>query len=199
LLRLITGAEAPDAGAVTRTSGVTMALVGQRDDLADDRTVGSELVGDRPRHQWAGDARFRSVLDGLLGGVSFTRLSDGMQTRVGALSGGERRRLMLARALLDDPELLALDEPTNHLDIDGIAWLAGHLHARRGTLLVITHDRWFLDAVCDRTWEVVDRGVERHEGGYAAYVLARAERERIAAGRRRGPRSRSSGSRPPTR
>jgi len=181
LLRLITGAEAPDAGAVTRTSGVTMALVGQRDDLADDRTVGSELVGDRPRHQWAGDARFRSVLDGLLGGVSFTRLSDGMQTRVGALSGGERRRLMLARALLDDPELLALDEPTNHLDIDGIAWLAGHLHARRGTLLVITHDRWFLDAVCDRTWEVVDRGVERHEGGYAAYVLARAERERIAA------------------
>ena len=181
MLRLITGAEAPDAGAVTRTSGVTMALVGQRDDLADDRTVGSELVGDRPRHQWAGDARFRSVLDGLLGGVSFTRLSDGMQTRVGALSGGERRRLMLARALLDDPELLALDEPTNHLDIDGIAWLAGHLHARRGTLLVITHDRWFLDAVCDRTWEVVDRGVERHEGGYAAYVLARAERERIAA------------------
>jgi ABC transport system ATP-binding/permease protein len=183
LLRMIAGAEPPDAGAVTHTSGVTIALVGQRDDLAADRTVGSELVGDRARHEWAGDARFRSVLDGLLGGVSFTRFADGMQTAVGALSGGERRRLMLARALLDDPELLALDEPTNHLDIDGIAWLADHLRARRGTLLVITHDRWFLDAVCDRTWEVVDGGVERHEGGYAAYVLARAERERVAATR----------------
>jgi ABC transport system ATP-binding/permease protein len=180
LLRMIVGVESPDTGAVTRTSGVTMALVGQRDDLAADRTVGSELVGDRPQHEWAGEARFRSVLDGLLGGVSFERFTDGIQTRVESLSGGERRRLMLARSLLDDPQLLALDEPTNHLDIDGITWLAEHLRARRGTLLVITHDRWFLDAVCDRTWEVVDGGVERHEGGYAAYVLARAERERIA-------------------
>jgi ATP-binding cassette subfamily F protein uup len=180
LLRMIVGAEQPDAGAVTRTSGVTVALVGQRDDLAPDRTVGAELVGDRPQHEWAGEARFRSVLDGLLGGVSFERFTDGIQTRVESLSGGERRRLMLARSLLDDPQLLALDEPTNHLDIDGITWLAEHLRARRGTLLVITHDRWFLDAVCDRTWEVVDGGVERHEGGYAAYVLARAERERIA-------------------
>jgi ABC transport system ATP-binding/permease protein len=180
LLRMIVGVESPDTGAVTRTSGVTMALVGQRDDLAADRTVGSELVGDRPQHEWAGEARFRSVLDGLLGGVSFERFTDGIQTRVQSLSGGERRRLMLARSLLDDPQLLALDEPTNHLDIDGITWLAEHLRARRGTLLVITHDRWFLDAVCDRTWEVVDGGVERHEGGYAAYVLARAERERIA-------------------
>jgi len=183
LLRIIVGAELPDAGAVTRTSGVTTALVGQRDDLTADRTVGSELVGDRPRHEWAGDARFRSVLDGLLGGVSFGRLADGMQTPVESLSGGERRRLMLARSLLDDPQLLALDEPTNQLDIDGISWLAQHLRRRRGTLLVITHDRWFLDAVCDRTWEVVDCGVERHEGGYAAYVLARAERERVTAGR----------------
>ena len=180
LLRMIVGAETPDTGAVTRTSGVTAALVGQRDDLAADRTVGSELVGDRPQHEWAGEPRFRSVLDGLLGGVTFGRFSGGIETRVGSLSGGERRRLMLARSLLDDPQLLALDEPTNHLDIDGIAWLAEHLRSRRGTLLVITHDRWFLDAVCDRTWEVVDGGVERHEGGYAAYVLARAERERIA-------------------
>jgi ATP-binding cassette subfamily F protein uup len=181
LLRLITGAEEPDQGAVTRTSGVTSALVSQRDAPAPDTTVADELLGDRPQHEWAGDARIRAMLEGLLGGVSFARFSDGARTGAGALSGGERRRLMLAGALLDAPELLALDEPTNHLDVDGIAWLAEHLRAWRGTLLVITHDRWFLDAVCDRTWEVVDGGVERHEGGYAAYVLARAERERVAA------------------
>src|ERR1700727_3280211 len=148
---MIVGAEQPDSGAVTRTSGVTVALVGQRDDLAPERTVGAELVGDRPQHEWAGEARFRSVLDGLLGGVSVGRFTDGMQTQVQSLSGGERRPLMLARSLLDNPELLALDEPTNHLDIDGIAWLAEHLRARRGTLLVITHDRWFLDAAGART------------------------------------------------
>jgi ABC transport system ATP-binding/permease protein len=181
LLRLIAGVEQPDQGAVTRTAGVPTALVSQRDAPAGQATVAEELLGDRARHEWAGDARIRGVLEGLLGGVEFARFAEGADTPAAALSGGERRRLMLARALLDDPELLALDEPTNHLDVDGIAWLAEHLRARRGTLLVITHDRWFLDAVCERTWEVVDGGVERHEGGYAAFVLARAERERVAA------------------
>jgi len=123
------------------------------------------------------------VLDGLLGGVALTRFRDGLDTTIGSLSGGERRRVALARLLLDAPELLLLDEPTNHLDVEAISWLAGNLAARRATMLVVTHDRWFLDAVCTATWEVSDADVHQYEGGYAAYVLARAERYRQQAAR----------------
>src|SRR3954451_10203409 len=183
LLRLIAGAEAPDAGGVTRTGTVSLELLGQGDDLDPGRTIREELVGGRADHEWAGDAAFRSVLDGLLGGVSLSRFPQGLDTPIAPLSGGERRRIALARTLLDDPELLLLDEPTNHLDVEGVDWLARHLAARRGTLLVVTHDRWFLDAVCTATWEVADGGVHQYEGGYSAYVLARAERERLEAAR----------------
>ncbi|WP_205698518.1 ABC-F family ATP-binding cassette domain-containing protein [Conexibacter sp. SYSU D00693] len=183
LLALLTGAEEPDAGAVTRAGDLQLGVVGQADELSSERTVREELVGGRADHEWASDARFRDVLDGLLGGVALARFPQGLDTPVGPLSGGERRRIALARALLDDPELLVLDEPTNHLDVEGVDWLARHLAARRGTLLVVTHDRWFLDAVCTHTWEVADGGVHQHEGGYAAYVLARAERDRVEAAR----------------
>jgi ATP-binding cassette subfamily F protein uup len=183
LLRLIAGTEAPDAGQVTRAGGLQIALLGQGDDLDARRAVGEELVGGRADHEWAGDATFRGVLDGLLGGVTMERFPDGLDTPIAPLSGGERRRIALAKALLDSPELLLLDEPTNHLDVEGVDWLARHLAARRGTLLVVTHDRWFLDAVCTATWEVADGAVHRYDGGYAAYVLARAERDRQAAAR----------------
>src|SRR4051794_6806785 len=190
LLRLIAAIEAPDAGTVTRTGGVGTALLGQGDDLVADRTVRQELVGGRADHEWAADSAFRAVLDGLLGGVGIERFPAGLDTPIAPLSGGERRRIALARALLDRPGLLLLDEPTNHLDVEGIDWLARHLAARRGSLVVITHDRWFLDAVCTATWEVADTAVHQYEGGYAAYVLARAERDRQGAareGRRRPP------------
>jgi ATP-binding cassette subfamily F protein uup len=123
------------------------------------------------------------VLDGLLGGVEATRFPDGLDTAIAGLSGGERRRIALARLLLGNPDLLLLDEPTNHLDVDGVDWLARHLAARRGSMVVITHDRWFLDAVCTATWEVADGRVHQYDGGYAAYVLARAERDRQEAAR----------------
>ena len=181
LLRLIAGTEEPDAGGVTRSGTLALELLGQADDLDAARTIREELVGGRADHEWAGDAGFRSVLDGLLGGVALSRFPQGLDTPIAPLSGGERRRIALARTLLDNPELLLLDEPTNHLDVEGVDWLARHLAARRGTLLVVTHDRWFLDAVCTATWEVADGGVNQYEGGYAAYVLARAERERIEA------------------
>ncbi len=181
LLRLIAGTETPDAGGVTRSGGLALELLGQADDLDPGRSIREELVGGRADHEWAGDAIFRSVLDGLLGGVALSRFPQGLDTPIAPLSGGERRRIALARTLLDNPELLLLDEPTNHLDVEGVDWLAHHLAARRGTLLVVTHDRWFLDAVCTATWEVADGGVHQYEGGYAAYVLARAERERVEA------------------
>jgi ATP-binding cassette subfamily F protein uup len=189
LLRLIAGAETPDAGAVTRSGGVDLALLGQGDELDSRRTIREELVGGRADHEWAADPAFRAVLDGLLGGVELRRFPAGMDTAIAPLSGGERRRIALARLLLGGPELLLLDEPTNHLDLEGVDWLARHLAARKGSMLVVTHDRWFLDAVCTATWEVADGGVHQYDGGYAAYVLARAERERVESvreERRRG-------------
>ncbi|MDX6681327.1 MAG: transport system ATP-binding/permease protein, partial [Solirubrobacteraceae bacterium] len=183
LLRLISGAETPDAGVITRAGDLHAELLGQGDELDDARTIREELVGGRADHEWAADATFRSVLDGLLGGVALSRFPAGIDTAIAPLSGGERRRIALAKLLLEGPELLLLDEPTNHLDVEGIAWLAGHLAARRGSMLVVTHDRWFLDAVCTATWEVADGAIHRYEGGYAAYVLARAERDRQESAR----------------
>ena len=178
LLRLIAGLEQPDAGTLTRAGDVQLALLGQHDELRERRTIRQELVGGRADHEWAGDSAFRAVLDGLLGGVTLNRFPEGLDTPIAGLSGGERRRIALARLLLDGPELLLLDEPTNHLDVEGIDWLARHLAARRGSMLVVTHDRWFLDAVSTGTWEVADGTIHQYEGGYAAYVLARAERDR---------------------
>jgi ATP-binding cassette subfamily F protein uup len=179
LLRLLGRQETPDTGRVTHVSDLRVATVSQRDDLDPDMTVRQAVVGDRAEHEWAGDPRLRDIVTGLLGDT--VAAGAGLDTRIGPLSGGERRRIALARALVQDADLLLLDEPTNHLDVAGIAWLAAHLAARRGALVVVTHDRWFLDEVCTHTWEVSDGGVHDYEGGYSAYVLARAERARIAA------------------
>jgi ABC transport system ATP-binding/permease protein len=174
LLRALAAAEVVDGGRVTHNGGLTVGRLAQRDQLPDDAVVLAAITGERAEHEWAGDARVRAVLDGLVRDLP-------ADARVGRLSGGERRRVALAALLVADPTLLLLDEPTNHLDIDAIAWLAGWLRNRRGALVVVTHDRWFLDEVCDQTWEVTGGTVARYDGGYAAYVLARAERERQSA------------------
>ncbi|CNF39220.1 ABC transporter-like protein [Mycobacterium tuberculosis] len=164
----------PDAGRVTHARGLRLGYLTQRDEFAEGATVRSVVLGDRAEHEWAGDVRVRDILAGLLADLD-------LDAPLAGMSGGERRRVALARLLVPESDLLMLDEPTNHLDIEAIDWLARHLKVRKVALLVVTHDRWFLDEVTDRTWEVVDGRVERYEGGYSAYVLAKAERARIAA------------------
>jgi ATP-binding cassette subfamily F protein uup len=183
LLELISGTEHPDDGQVTRVGGLRLDALDQSDRLPGGATIREVLVGERADHEWAGSREFRGVLEGLLGGVALGRFGSGIDTPLAGLSGGERRRIALARVLLDHPDLLLLDEPTNHLDVEAITWLAAHLATRDGAMLIVTHDRWFLDAVCTHTWEVADRSVHQYEGGYAAYVLARAERDRIESTR----------------
>ena len=178
LLGMLAGRIEPQSGRVTRRGGVRFGVLGQGDDLDPAAAVAQVIVGERAEHEWAGDPAIRDVIGGLVSDIPW-------QARIGELSGGQRRRVALAALLVGDWDLIALDEPTNHLDVEGIAWLADHLKHRwpkdSGGLLVITHDRWFLDEVCTQTWEVHDQIVEPFEGGYAAYVLQRVERDRMAA------------------
>jgi ATP-binding cassette subfamily F protein uup len=176
LLQVLTTTRPPDSGRVTHTSGLSVGYLHQADDFAAEATVRDVIVGGRPDHVWAAEAETRSVVEHLLTEVELDR-------EVSNLSGGERRRVALAAVLLAGHDVLVLDEPTNHLDVEVIGWLAGHLSQLRSqALVVVSHDRWFLDAVCTRMWEVHDGEVDAYEGGYAAYVLARAERSRVAAG-----------------
>ncbi|HEX5567356.1 MAG TPA: ABC-F family ATP-binding cassette domain-containing protein, partial [Streptomyces sp.] len=169
------------AGRVTHAGGLRLGVLTQHDSLDPGATVRHEVVGDMADHEWAGDARVRDILTGLFGGLELPGFPQGLDTVIGPLSGGERRRIALAKLLIAEQDLIVLDEPTNHLDVEGIAWLAGHLRERRSALVCVTHDRWFLDQVCTRMWDVQRGTVHEYEGGYSDYVFARAERERIAA------------------
>ena len=177
LLSLLAGTLEPDDGRVTHRRDTTIGLLGQRDSLADTDTVHHAVVGDAPEYEWASSPRVREILAGLIADVPW-------EGAVGALSGGQRRRVDLARLLIGTYDVLMLDEPTNHLDMRTINWLAGHLKTRwqagAGALLMVTHDRWFLDEVCTSMWEVHDATVDPFEGGYSAYILQRVERDRRA-------------------
>lgn len=178
LLRLLDGLVEPDAGRVVVTRGVRIGFLGQKDSLDEAASVKQAVIGDIPEYEWASDHKTRSILAGLLSDVSW-------DAQVGSLSGGQRRRVDLARVLIGDWDVLMLDEPTNHLDMKAITWLADHLKTRwkpdEGALLTVTHDRWFLDEVCNAMWEVHAGSVIPFEGGFSAYIMQRVERERLAA------------------
>ncbi len=178
LMKIIAGIESPDEGRVTQGNSVRVGMLSQVDVADKNATVGDIVIGDRAKHEWASDPKIREVFTGLFGGFD-----DHLFERVFiTLSGGEKRRVGLAKLLIDELDLIMLDEPTNHLDVEGVDWLARYLNGRKDlAVLVVTHDRWFLDAVTDRTWEVVSGALEEYDGGYSAYVLAKAERARQAS------------------
>ncbi len=175
LLKIMAGSLEPDSGRVAKSNAVAIGILSQADNAAAGSTVREVVLGDLPVHEWAGNSRIREVLQGLFGGHS----DDLLDRAFHSLSGGERRRVNLAKLLVDDLDLILLDEPTNHLDVEGVAWLAQHLKSRSElSVVVITHDRWFLDEISDQIWEVVDGQVLEYEGGYSAFVLSKAERAR---------------------
>lgn len=178
LLKVLTRQLIPDSGRVTWRSGIDVGFLSQTDSFSPELSIAAVVVGDKPEFEWASDAKIRDVLSGLVGDLDWN-------APVGTLSGGQLRRVALAKLLASNHDVIMLDEPTNHLDVDGVNWLAQHLNNRwgksQGGLLVITHDRWFLDAVCNTMWEVVSGKVEPFQGGYAAYVQQRAERARQQA------------------
>ena len=177
LMKVIAAIELPDKGRVTKANSVKIGLLSQVDKADPISTVGDVVLGEMAKHEWASDSKVREVFTGLFGGFD----DHLFERKFGTLSGGEKRRVGLAKLLIDELDLILLDEPTNHLDVEGVAWLANHLNQRKNlAVLVITHDRWFLDAVTDRTWEVVAGKVEEYDGGYSAFVLAKAERARQA-------------------
>jgi ATP-binding cassette subfamily F protein uup len=178
LMKIIAGLERADEGRVTQGNSIRVGMLSQVDVADKSATVGDIVIGDKEKHEWARDPKIREVFTGLFGGFD-----DHLFERVFiTLSGGEKRRVGLAKLLIDELDLIMLDEPTNHLDVEGVDWLARHLNARKDlAVLVVTHDRWFLDAVTDRTWEVVGGALEEYDGGYSAYVLAKAERARQAS------------------
>lgn len=178
LMRLLAGRQTADSGRVTVRGGVQVSYLDQTDVLDGDDTVGFAIVGEAADHEWASNPKIREIMGALVGEVDW-------HANIHTLSGGQKRRVALAKLLIGDDDVIMLDEPTNHLDVEGVAWLARHLKARwranEGAFVVVTHDRWFLDEVCTRTWEVHDGTIDPFDGGYAAYVLARAERDRSAA------------------
>jgi ATP-binding cassette subfamily F protein uup len=178
LMKVMAGIEPPDSGRVTKSNAAKIGLLSQVDLANPESTVGEVVLGDAAKHEWASDPNIREVFTGLFGSFD-----DHIFDRIfGQLSGGERRRVGLAKLLINELDLILLDEPTNHLDVEGVAWLATYINNRRGlAVVVVTHDRWFLDAVTDRTWEVVEGKVEEYDGGYSAFVLSKAERSRQAS------------------
>jgi len=199
LLKAICGLEPADEGRVVFSSGVRHGHLRQELELQPEATILDTLyIGDSPAVQamrdyeralieghtgdalqkaydamdahegWNFEARAREILGKL-------NLHD-LDRTIGQLSGGEKRRVALAQVLLEAPDFLVLDEPTNHLDLDMIAWLEQRLSSMGATLLMVTHDRYFLENVCDRILELEDQTLYSYQGNFSYFLEKRAER-----------------------
>jgi len=211
LLRIAAGRDEPDGGEVHNKRGLTLGLLAQESHFDDEFMAAPDLRAavrqgashlDRMAESLAAMERDHRVeepvyahlqhefeilggytldqrVDEALSGLGFTR--DEWDKPPTALSGGEQTRAALARLVIADPDLLLLDEPTNHLDIAALEWIEEHLRRRRGSLLVASHDRAFLDATVTRIWELRDRRLTVFRGDYSAYHRQRLERDARAA------------------
>lgn len=178
LLKIIAGVEQPDSGSVVTASGVRIGYLPQNPGFAAGTTVLAQVFsGAASAARQAKEYEAKSILT-RLGITEFDR-------DVSTLSGGQKRCVAIASALINPCELLVLDEPTNHLDSSMVAWLEDYLKRFKGSLLMVTHDRYFLDRVTNRIVEI-DRGkLYTYQANYSRYLELKAEREQMEAGSER--------------
>ena len=210
-MRIAAGLESPDLGDVSRPGGIRIEFLSQEPVLDDNVTVLEQIFrSDSPQmrllrdYEQTADALHRAPEDANLqaylvelsaeldrtGGWAaeanakaiLTKLGiDNFEHQISTLSGGQRKRVALARALIDRADLLVLDEPTNHIDAETVAWLESYLATTPGALLMVTHDRYFLDRVVNRIVELDRRHLVSYTGNYSRYLEARDTRhEKLA-------------------
>ena len=168
-LKLIAGIEEPDGGVVMRRNGLRVSYLPQMPAYTEKRTSVEQVLCDSPRDVGAPDEYEAKALLMQLG------ISD-FESDVRTFSGGQKKRVALASALIRPVDLLLLDEPTNHIDAETIAWLETRLSGYRGALMMVTHDRYFLDRVCSRIAELDGGGLFMHDGNFSYYLEQKAAR-----------------------
>lgn len=205
LMRILAGTENADSGMVSRRNGMIVGYLAQEFTLDDNASVianvrrGAQAVLDMVARYESGDVSGDQEAE-LLHQINLhdgwgveTRIATAMNElgvppadrMVSELSGGEKRRVALARTLVAQPDLLLLDEPTNHLDAESILWLENFLREFKGAVLFVTHDRYFLDRIATRIIEIDDGRIYSHQGNYTAYLESKAVRDTFEAGAER--------------
>ena len=173
LLKILAGEEEADSGKLTKGNAVRIAYLPQNPEFDEGESVISEVIkGKKAKNEfWDIEGEARSLL------AKF-EIED-VEAKVGTLSGGQKKRAALVRTLLDDAEILILDEPTNHLDTAMSEWLEDYLKKMKQALLIITHDRYFLDQVTNKIVELTHGKLYSYVGGYLKYLELKAEREEM--------------------